>query len=110
MQASDEFNGYPNDGLLGMAFGSIAQSKQPTFFERLLDEKKVAAPLFSVHLERNHPTGSEVCVVVVISGFTNSNLFKVCFGCYDPTKTIGPVSWVPVKSRVSILSLGDHSH
>lgn len=57
---SDDFNGYPSDGLLGMAFGSIAQSKQPTFFEKLIEGKKLAAPLFSVHLTRNRAEGSEV--------------------------------------------------
>ena len=57
---SDEFNGYPNSGLLGIAFGTIAQSKRPTFFENLMSEKRVAAPLFSVHFGRNQETGSEV--------------------------------------------------
>ncbi|KAF7980778.1 hypothetical protein HWV62_36837 [Athelia sp. TMB] len=81
-QESDDFNDSPNDGLIGMAFGTIASSKKPTFFENLIAQKKVAAPLFSVHLTRNQVTGSEVC-----------------FGCYDATKATGPVSWVPVKSQ-----------
>lgn len=45
-----------------MAFGTIAQSKKPTFFENLIEQKKVAAPLFSVHLTRNQASGSEVCI------------------------------------------------
>src|SRR6202050_4542496 len=57
---SDDFNDAPNDGLIGLAFGTIAQSKKPTFFENLIKEKKVAAPLFSVHLTRNQASGSEV--------------------------------------------------
>ena len=35
-----------------MAFGSIAQSRSPTFFESLVAQRKVPAPLFSVHLPR----------------------------------------------------------
>ncbi|KAL0956283.1 hypothetical protein HGRIS_002441 [Hohenbuehelia grisea] len=81
-RVSSDFNYYPNDGLIGMAFGSIARSGKPTFFENLMDQKKLSAPLFSVHLARNQATGSEVC-----------------FGCYDQAKTTGPVSWVPVISK-----------
>lgn len=80
-QTSDDFGGFPNDGILGMAFGTIAVSKQPPFFERLIAKGALAAPLFSVHLARNQTTGSEVC-----------------FGCYDPAKTTGAISWVPVNS------------
>jgi hypothetical protein len=57
---SDEFGKQPNDGLIGMAFGTIAQSHQPTFFENLIKEHKIAAPLFSVHLSRHEETGSSV--------------------------------------------------
>jgi hypothetical protein len=57
---SDEFNREPNDGLIGMAFGSIAQSRQSTFFENLIKERKLAAPLFSVHLSRHEERGSSV--------------------------------------------------
>ncbi len=59
---SDEFSRQPNDGLIGMAFGTIAQSRQPTFFENLIKERgdKIAAPLFSVHLSRHKERGSSV--------------------------------------------------
>jgi hypothetical protein len=80
---SEEFNSYPNSGLLGLAFGTIARSKQPTFLERLILEKKLAAPLFSVHLARNEASGSEICV-----------------GCFDASKARGSITWVPVKSKV----------
>jgi len=50
---SDEFNRQLNDGLIGMAFGTIAQCRQSTFFENLIKERKLAAPLFSVHLSRH---------------------------------------------------------
>ena len=57
---SDEFNRQPNDGLIGMAFGTIAQSRQPTHFENLIKERKLDAPLFSVHLSRHEGRGSSV--------------------------------------------------
>jgi hypothetical protein len=60
--ASDDFNGYPNSGLLGLAFSSISASQQPTFFENLIREKQVAAPVFSVHMTRGQETGSEVFI------------------------------------------------
>ncbi|OSD06750.1 acid protease [Trametes coccinea BRFM310] len=81
-KVSDDFDEEPSDGLLGLAFGSIAQSGAPTWFENLLEEKKLAASVFSVHLTRGKAKGSEVC-----------------FGCFDPTKTMGPVMWNPVISR-----------
>ena len=83
-QESSDLNDEPNSGLLGMAFGSIAQSGKPTFFENLLAQKRLAQSVFSVHLTRTRETGSQVC-----------------FGCYDATKAMGPVRWVPVVSRVS---------
>ena len=58
---SYEFGKQPNDGLIGMAFGTIAQSRQSTFFENLIKERgKIAAPLFSVHLSRHEERGSSV--------------------------------------------------
>jgi Eukaryotic aspartyl protease. len=57
---SNEFNEYPNDGLLGMAFGTIARTRKSTFFENLIHDRKLAAPSFSVHLARNQEIGSEV--------------------------------------------------
>ncbi|KAJ7462225.1 aspartic peptidase domain-containing protein [Mycena galericulata] len=81
-EVSDDFRGLPNDGLLGMAFSTIAQSGEPTFFENLMENNMLPAPMFSVHLARNQESGSEVC-----------------FGCMDRMKTLGPVKWVPVCSK-----------
>ncbi|KAG8983794.1 hypothetical protein FRB90_005765, partial [Tulasnella sp. 427] len=39
-QESDDFNDEPNDGLIGMAFSSVATSGQPTFFENLIKLNK----------------------------------------------------------------------
>ena len=47
---SDGMENRPNEGLIGMTFGSIAQSRGSTFFESLIAQRKVPAPLFSVHL------------------------------------------------------------
>ncbi|TFK22595.1 acid protease [Coprinopsis marcescibilis] len=79
---SVDFNDYPNDGLMGLAFGTISQTNKPTFFENLIRRKHLALPLFSVHLTRNQERGSEVC-----------------FGCYDGSKAIGSISWIPVVSK-----------
>lgn len=57
---SDEFQDYPYDGLLGLAFSSIATSHAPTFMENLMNQEQVLVPFFSVHLARGLETGSEV--------------------------------------------------
>ena len=57
---SDDFDTYPNSGLIGLAFSSIAASGRPTFIERLIRDKQLAAPIFSVHLTRGKEEGSEV--------------------------------------------------
>ncbi|KZT66403.1 acid protease [Daedalea quercina L-15889] len=79
---SEDFYDEPSDGLLGLAFGSIAQSKRPTFFENLMTSKQLASGAFAVHLQRGQVDGSEVC-----------------FGCFDTTKAVGPITWSPVVSR-----------
>ncbi|KAI0313898.1 aspartic peptidase domain-containing protein [Amylostereum chailletii] len=79
---SSDFDDQPNDGLIGMAFGTIAQSRRATVFEGLIKERAVKSPLFGIHLERRHAQGSEVC-----------------FGCYDTSKTTGAITWVPVTSK-----------
>ena len=66
---SADFQGRPNDGLLGMAFGTIAQSRRPTFFENLIEERQLVAPLFSIHLERQKETGSEVRFIGTVVGW-----------------------------------------
>ena len=57
---SQEFESFPNSGIMGMAFGSIAASGRPTVFENLMVNEQVLAPFFSVHLARGKTTGSEV--------------------------------------------------
>ncbi|RPD78819.1 acid protease [Lentinus tigrinus ALCF2SS1-7] len=81
-KVSSDFNDQPISGLLGLAFRTIATIQQPTFFENLLAQKKLAKSMFSMHMARGQPDGSEVC-----------------FGCYDATKATGPVSWHSLISR-----------
>ena len=57
---SEDFNSLPSDGLLGLAFPSIAQTKQPTVLENLYMLGQIKTPTFSVHFERGHDQGSEV--------------------------------------------------
>ncbi|KAI4528633.1 acid protease [Schizophyllum commune Loenen D] len=79
---SDDFNSLPSDGLIGLAFPSIAQTKQPTVLENLYMQGQIKTPTFSVHLERGHDQGSELCL-----------------GCYDSSKATGPPTWVPINTR-----------
>ncbi|KAH7086669.1 acid protease [Auriculariales sp. MPI-PUGE-AT-0066] len=77
-----DFNDSPESGLIGMAFSSIATSGKPTFFEHLMHSDPRVGPLFSVHMTRRTPTGSEVCL-----------------GCYDTRKARSGVVWLPVVSK-----------
>ncbi|KAJ4468154.1 aspartic peptidase domain-containing protein [Lentinula aciculospora] len=79
---SQDFQAYPNDGLLGMAFGTIAHSRGLTVFETMMKQGKLKWPCFSVHLTRAQHAGSELC-----------------WGCFDPTKATGPINWFPVSRR-----------
>ncbi|KAG8715863.1 hypothetical protein FRC09_016226 [Ceratobasidium sp. 395] len=79
---SEDFRGSPASGVLGMAFGSISTIKKPTFFENLLANTQVTAPLFSVHLTRGKEQGSELCI-----------------GCINTSKYSGEIYWIPVKSK-----------
>lgn len=64
---SSEFQSFPNDGLLGMAFSSIAMSGQPTFFENLIKEGVVSQPYFSLYLTRGQTNGSEVSLHALLT-------------------------------------------
>ena len=84
---SSDFEQYPSDGLLGLAFASISRSSSPNFFENLLASRGIPTGIFAVHSSRGKEDGSEVC-----------------FGCYDLTKTMGPIRWASLTSRVSFAS------
>ena len=57
---SEDFDSGPTSGLLGLAFGSIAVSRKPTFFENLLEQKRLDQAAFSVYMTRKKEQGSEV--------------------------------------------------
>ncbi|WWC64845.1 uncharacterized protein I303_107459 [Kwoniella dejecticola CBS 10117] len=79
---SSDFQGNPNSGVMGMAFSSISSSGKSTYFENLINNKAVNAPLFGFHLTRRQAQGSQLCI-----------------GCYDSSKFQGGISWVPVISQ-----------
>jgi hypothetical protein len=61
---SDDFIDGANDGLFGLAFGTIAQSRSPTFIENLIKARKIR-PLFSIHLTRGVEKGSEARIFII---------------------------------------------
>ncbi|KAK4684688.1 hypothetical protein P7C73_g5480, partial [Tremellales sp. Uapishka_1] len=79
---SDDFLSNPNSGVIGMGFSSISSMGKATYFENLISNKAVAAPMFGFHLTRKQTTGSQLCI-----------------GCYDSSKFTGVISWVPVISQ-----------
>jgi hypothetical protein len=81
-QESEDFFGNPNSGVLGMAFGSIATSNKPTYFENLINNKAVNNPLFGFHMTRKQVDGSQLCL-----------------GCQDSSKYTGAINWIPVISQ-----------
>ena len=52
LTSAQGFDQSQSNSLLGMGFGSIAQSKQPTFFENLMSQGKVTNPEFAFYLGR----------------------------------------------------------
>jgi hypothetical protein len=75
----------PSDILSGLAFGTIANSKQPPFFENLLSSRKVRAPYFGVSLARGKGLGSEMCV-----------------GCVNKARWRGNLEWISVTKKVRL--------
>lgn len=79
---SDDFFGNPNSGVLGMAFGAIATSNKPTYFENLINNKALNNPYFGFHMTRKQVDGSQLCL-----------------GCQDSSKYNGAINWIPVISQ-----------
>ncbi|KIM30378.1 hypothetical protein M408DRAFT_65967, partial [Serendipita vermifera MAFF 305830] len=82
---TDVFRSTPNGGLLGLAFGTIATSKRPPFFENLLSARKVRAPYFGISLARGRNLGSELCL-----------------GCVNKLKWRGDFQWISVTKKVGM--------
>ncbi|KAL2082362.1 hypothetical protein ACEWY4_022180 [Coilia grayii] len=70
------------DGILGLAYGSIAVEGVPTVFDNMVQQGVIQNDYFSVYLSRSPDTGSEVV-----------------FGGYDPDHYNGDLVWVPLSSE-----------
>ncbi|KAJ6264298.1 hypothetical protein Dda_0443 [Drechslerella dactyloides] len=60
---SDDFTGFPVDGILGLGFPSASVQKVPTFLDNLVSRKIITQRIFGVYLHRtgdNTPNGSVV--------------------------------------------------
>ncbi|KAM8864428.1 pepsin A-like [Spinachia spinachia] len=69
------------DGILGLAFQSIASDNVVPVFDRMVEEGLVSQPLFSVYLSSNSEQGSEVV-----------------FGGIDSSHYSGQITWIPLTS------------
>lgn len=79
------FSNSASDGLMGMAFESIANSKQPPYFLTLINEKKVSNPEFSFYLGRG-------------ADGTGKNS-EMTLGGRDSSKYTGAFTTVPVTKQ-----------
>jgi hypothetical protein len=79
------FSGTGSDSLMGMAFPSIANSKQPPFFFTLINQHRVHPAEFSFYLGRQK------------SGTAPDS--ELTLGGRDPSRYTGPTVAVPVTSQ-----------
>jgi cathepsin D len=76
---SDEFQGYPIDGILGLGRPQSSSLNAPTLMESLVNQKLIKSNLFAVNLQRNSD---------------GSNDGVVTFGDWDKSKFNGSLSWI----------------
>ncbi|KAL3066193.1 hypothetical protein OYC64_016192 [Pagothenia borchgrevinki] len=69
------------DGILGLAFQTIASDDVVPVFDMMVKERLVSQPLFSVYLSSNSAQGSEVV-----------------FGGIDSSHYTGEIAWIPLSS------------
>ncbi|NXN85791.1 PEPA protein, partial [Bombycilla garrulus] len=81
-EPGDFFYYTPFDGILGLAFPSIASSGATPVFDNMMLENLVDRDLFSVYLSRNSQSGS-----------------FVLFGAIDPYYTTRGISWIPLSAE-----------
>ncbi|XP_063078924.1 pepsin A-like [Engraulis encrasicolus] len=70
------------DGILGLAYGSMAVEGVPTVFDNMVQQGLIQNDYFSVYLSRSPDTGSEVV-----------------FGGYDAEHYNGNLVWIPLSSE-----------
>ncbi|NXE30319.1 PEPA protein, partial [Ardeotis kori] len=81
-EPGDFFYYTPFDGILGLAFPSIASSGATPVFDNMMMEGLVSKDLFSVYLSKNGQSGS-----------------FVLFGAIDPYYSINGISWIPLSAE-----------
>ncbi|NXL24799.1 PEPA protein, partial [Setophaga kirtlandii] len=81
-EPGDFFYYTPFDGILGLAFPSIASSGATPVFDNMMMENLVDRNLFSVYLSRDDQGGS-----------------FVLFGAIDPYYTTRGISWIPLSAE-----------
>ncbi|GAA6060783.1 hypothetical protein JCM10212_005432 [Sporobolomyces blumeae] len=81
----------PSDGIMGMAFSTIASSGAPTPFENMISNSLVSQPYFGVYFQRARDLTSQS------RGTIGGG--ELCVGCYDSGKFSGTLNWVPVTSQ-----------
>ncbi|XP_056349091.1 pepsin A-like [Oenanthe melanoleuca] len=81
-EPGDFFYYTPFDGILGLAFPSIASSGATPVFDNMMMENLVDRNLFSVYLSRDSQAGS-----------------FVLFGAIDPYYTTKGISWIPLSAE-----------
>ncbi|XP_005046600.1 PREDICTED: pepsin A-like isoform X1 [Ficedula albicollis] len=81
-EPGDFFYYTPFDGILGLAFPSIASSGATPVFDNMMMENLVDRNLFSVYLSRDSQAGS-----------------FVLFGAIDPYYTTRGISWIPLSAE-----------
>ncbi|XP_057233382.1 pepsin A-like [Malurus melanocephalus] len=81
-EPGDFFYYTPFDGILGLAFPSIASSGATPVFDNMMMENLVDRDLFSVYLSRDSQGGS-----------------FVLFGAIDPYYTTKGISWIPLSAE-----------
>ncbi|NXA17744.1 PEPA protein, partial [Ibidorhyncha struthersii] len=72
----------PFDGILGLAFPSIASSGATPVFDNMMMQGLVAKDLFSVYLSKDGQSGS-----------------FVLFGAIDPFYTTNGITWIPLSAE-----------
>ncbi|NWS91808.1 PEPA protein, partial [Toxostoma redivivum] len=81
-EPGDVFYYTPFDGILGLAFPSIASSGATPVFDNMMIENLVDRHLFSVYLSRDGEAGS-----------------FVLFGAIDPYYTTKGITWIPLSAE-----------
>lgn len=96
------FSGTGSDSLMGMAFQSIANSKQPPFFFTLIDQKKVNPTEFSFYLGRQK-SGTAADSELTLGGRDESRYT----GAFTPVSVTSQTYWQVAIDGASVGSLPD---